>query len=73
MIINIRDVNDLPPAFLDQSYETTVFEETVHDQTHILKVGLPVAKFLKTNLLVFPTDKAAIFNVLGNSAEISFV
>ena len=42
MIINIRDVNDLPPAFLDQSYETTVFEETVHDQTHILKVGYQI-------------------------------
>ena len=70
MIINIRDVNDLPPAFLDQSYETTVFEETVHDQTHILKVGF--TKSGKT-FLVFPPDEAAIFNVLGNSAEISFV
>ena len=39
VIINIRDVNDLPPSFLDQSYEATVFEETVHDQRPILKVG----------------------------------
>ena len=61
MIINVRDVNDLPPAFLDQSYETTVFEETVHDQTHILKVGLVTQPtFLKTNL-VSPPDEAAIF------------
>ena len=62
MIINVRDVNDLPPAFLDQSYETTVFEETVHDQTHILKVGLVTQPtFLKTNFLGFPPDEAAIF------------
>ena len=54
VIINIRDVNDLPPSFLDQSYETTVFEETVHDQTHILKVGLPVAKIFKNKLAWFP-------------------
>ena len=61
MIINVRDVNDLPPAFLDQSYETTVFEETVHDQTHILKVGSVTQQtFLKTNL-VSPPDEAAIF------------
>ena len=40
VIINIRDVNDLPPSFLDQSYEATVFEETVHDQRPILKVGI---------------------------------
>ena len=39
VIINIRDVNDLPPAFVEQSYQTTVFEETKHVHRPILKVG----------------------------------
>ena len=39
VIINIRDVNDLPPQFLEQSYQTTVFEETEHVRRPILKVS----------------------------------
>ena len=75
MIINIRDVNDLPPAFLEQSYETTVFEETVHDQKPILKVGdkadqeqtensikdheIPVQRFLSFKTFNLPNLKIA--------------
>ena len=41
VIINVRDVNDLPPSFIEQSYQTTVFEETEPARTPrpILKVG----------------------------------
>ena len=41
VIINIRDVNDLPPSFIEQSYQTTVFEETEPARTPrpILKVS----------------------------------
>ena len=39
VIIHINDVNDLPPVFLKQSYEATIFEETIHTSKRILKVG----------------------------------
>ena len=42
VIIRINDVNDLPPTFLEQSYNTTIFEETIHPRTRkpILQVSL---------------------------------
>ena len=39
VIIRIKDVNDLPPAFLDQTYNSTIFEETIHTRQPILQVG----------------------------------
>lgn len=41
VIIRIKDVNDLPPAFLDQTYNSTIFEETIHTRQPILQVGQP--------------------------------
>ena len=39
VVIRINDVNDLPPYFLQQSYNTTIFEETKHQVKPILQVG----------------------------------
>ena len=56
VIINIRDVNDLPPQFLEQSYQTTVFEETEHVRRPILKVSLGERHFNGS-----AQDQAAMF------------
>lgn len=51
VIIHINDVNDLPPVFLKQSYEATIFEETIHTSKRILKVGW-VTTFEKRRLVI---------------------
>ena len=37
--IRVNDVNDLPPVFLQKSYNASIHEETIHTLRPILQVG----------------------------------
>ena len=49
VVVRLRDVNDLPPIFLQNSYDAVIFEESIHRFRPIITVGW--ASFLLTRSL----------------------
>ena len=39
VVVRLRDVNDLPPIFLQNSYDAVIFEESIHRFRPIITVG----------------------------------
>ena len=39
VVVRVRDVNDLPPTFLQNSYQTVIFEESLHRFSPIITVS----------------------------------
>ena len=39
VVIRVRDVNDLPPSFIQTSYDAVIFEESIHRIRPIITVG----------------------------------
>ena len=51
VVVRLRDVNDLPPIFLQNSYDAVIFEESIHRFRPIITVGW--ASFLLSLIIVF--------------------
>ena len=71
VIIHINDVNDLPPAFLEQSYNTTIFEETIHTSKPILQVG----HMSLLNLMVFigNVKENVLFHQFKSNSKVNYI
>lgn len=39
VVVRIRDVNDMPPTFLQNSYDAVIFEESIHIYRPIITVS----------------------------------
>ena len=56
VVVRVRDVNDLPPTFLQNSYHAVIFEESIHRFRPIITVSwIPFWLFLTnfTSRLIF--------------------